>query len=223
MSIPFSIILKVHFISLVAYLVLFGIKVYFLYRGREVQLGRFRKSTRWLEILLGIAILSSGIGLIFNSGYARQTWMIVKLILFAAFMGLAIIGFKRYSKWMVTVAGLIFLYIFGISESKSLSMAAEKASVDEEIADTTSNAYNPILHGKAIYKDIGCAACHGANGDQQLSGAQLLSQSKLTVTEAAQVITNGRNNMPAYEGRLQKFEVMAVSQYISTLKEGSDE
>lgn len=71
--------------------------------------------------------------------------------------------------------------------------------------------------GKRIYKQH-CVLCHGAKGDMGVNGSNDLTVSKLTLEEAIEVITNGRNTMLPYKQTLKKNEIEEVAKYLETLR-----
>lgn len=75
--------------------------------------------------------------------------------------------------------------------------------------------------GEQIYK-AKCPACHGPDGKGEvpmgkklgahdLSSAEVQKQSDAQLTE---VITKGKNKMPAYEGKLSKEQIAQLVAYI---------
>ena len=71
-----------------------------------------------------------------------------------------------------------------------------------------------------------CAMCHGADGKgatamgktlnlRDLGSAEVQSQSDADLTN---IITNGKNKMPKYDGKLTKDQISDVVKYIRTLK-----
>jgi len=73
----------------------------------------------------------------------------------------------------------------------------------------------------SLYKTK-CAACHGADGKgdttvgkklgaRDLNSAEVQKQSDAQLTE---VVTKGRNKMPAYEGKLSKEQIAQLVAYI---------
>jgi cytochrome c553 len=70
-----------------------------------------------------------------------------------------------------------------------------------------------------------CAACHGADGKgevpmgkklgaRNLSSAEVQSQSDTQLTE---VVTKGKNKMPAYDGKLTKEQIEQLIAYVREL------
>lgn len=72
--------------------------------------------------------------------------------------------------------------------------------------------------GKEIYSNY-CISCHGVDGKLGVSGAKDLSKSTLTDTMRLEIITNGKNAMPAMKELIHsKKDILAVSEYIKSLK-----
>ena len=68
--------------------------------------------------------------------------------------------------------------------------------------------------GETVYS-ANCARCHGPDGEGGV-GPQLgdgAVEENLTLEEHTEVVTNGRNGMPAWEGQLSPEEIDAVVQY----------
>jgi|GEM_PF-6442743 len=63
-----------------------------------------------------------------------------------------------------------------------------------------------------------CALCHGVDGDKQLSGAKKLSESTANIDDIILLVTEGRNQMLPFKGRLTSEEIKAVSEYALTFQ-----
>lgn len=72
--------------------------------------------------------------------------------------------------------------------------------------------------GSKVYRQY-CTVCHGADGQLGLNGAFNLATSTLSKEMAMEVITHGRNAMAPYEDLLTEAEIMAVTEYILTLRQ----
>ena len=70
--------------------------------------------------------------------------------------------------------------------------------------------------GEQIYLNR-CIACHGIDGDAGLSGASLLTQSKLKKEQIIEVLKNGRNNMPKIELQNEN-EFNLLAEYLISLR-----
>ncbi len=73
------------------------------------------------------------------------------------------------------------------------------------------------VDGEKVYKQY-CVTCHGVYGDMGASGAFNLTESKLTVDEKINVVTNGRNTMTPFKGLLSDAKIKAVVEYTEKLK-----
>jgi mono/diheme cytochrome c family protein len=72
-----------------------------------------------------------------------------------------------------------------------------------------------LMRGRAIYASM-CASCHGADGGggrgPALNGGRLLANFPDPEGQA-QIIREGRNAMPRFDGRLSEEEIDAVVRY----------
>lgn len=77
---------------------------------------------------------------------------------------------------------------------------------------TTANA-------EALYKQ-NCTACHGEALDGRGAANKNLQHlgSKYSADQIAGIITNGRNSMPAFKGRLQDTDIKALSDWLAAKK-----
>ena len=73
------------------------------------------------------------------------------------------------------------------------------------------------VDGEKVYKQY-CVTCHGVYGDMGASGAANLTESKLTIDEKINVVTNGRNTMTPFKGLLSEAKIKAVVEYTEKLK-----
>lgn len=73
--------------------------------------------------------------------------------------------------------------------------------------------------GEHLY-EVNCTACHGADGSGEVLGASDLSDLRLTASEAPRdfylITTQGKESMPAWQGRLSQDERWAVIDYLRT-------
>jgi cytochrome c6 len=77
---------------------------------------------------------------------------------------------------------------------------------------------------ETLYKSK-CAACHGADGSGSATGKTMGAHDFTTAavqgmsdTELTEVITNGKNKMPAYGKSLKAGDIKGLMAYIRTLK-----
>lgn len=72
-----------------------------------------------------------------------------------------------------------------------------------------------------------CTTCHGKDGKGRAAMAKMyklkdpavlnLTETKLTEAELAKVVTNGRNKMPSFKGKLKEAKIAEVVGYVRTL------
>ncbi len=70
-----------------------------------------------------------------------------------------------------------------------------------------------IVPGKSTYKKY-CSACHGNKGDLGIAEATDLQTSSIDINEIIDVITEGRNKMPAMKGKISGTEIENIAKYI---------
>ncbi|RNI25971.1 c-type cytochrome [Rufibacter latericius] len=226
--------LHIHVLVVVLFLILFLIKAFQLFLNKHNSLNRTRSSTKMLDIVLGSLMLVSGGFLAFNYNGPLPTWLLVKVLLVLGAIPLSIVGIKRHSKLLTAVGVLIFLYVYGVAETKSLKMRPDKGeavavSPAGEVGTASPDpekASHPILaqlegtqleNTKAIYTAL-CANCHGEDGQKGTGGAVNLQKSTLGVDGCREVIANGRGLMPGFGSQLSEQEIEALALYSTMLK-----
>ncbi len=76
----------------------------------------------------------------------------------------------------------------------------------------------PQIDTASLYKTH-CRICHGIDGKLGINGAKDLTQSKMTLDERINNITNGKGTMTAFKGLLSKDEIKALAEYTFTLND----
>lgn len=79
-----------------------------------------REKTRVVEFVLGSLILITGAYLFFTRGVYDETWLNVKTVLVLIGIPLSIISLKNGYKVLAIISCLIFIYVYGVAETKSL-------------------------------------------------------------------------------------------------------
>ncbi|MDX5438693.1 MAG: SirB2 family protein, partial [Pontibacter sp.] len=176
--------LHTHVLVVVLFLLLFAFKTALLLLNKKNTLAKARKSTKMLDIIFGTLILVTGGYLLFNHSDV-PLWLITKVVLVLVAIPLGIVGIKRENKVLAVLSLLLFLYVYGVAETKSLSMSkpgpiqnattqqatpetdaaevgdaglSEMPEVHEGIVASMTEAQ--LSNGKAIYTQL-CATCHG--------------------------------------------------------------
>jgi len=73
------------------------------------------------------------------------------------------------------------------------------------------------MDGRALYQR-NCAVCHGVVGQRQI-GRTTLRDSRVSESEAWQIINRGQMPMPGFEDKLTEEERQKIVEFIFTLRE----
>ena len=97
-------------------------------------------------------------------------------------------------------------------------------SGDDPVVTTIHAASEAQRSGAAVYAQT-CARCHGADGRARTAKGKSVGATDLTssawVTDAARdtrIVTRGKEEMPAFKGKLKPAEIDAVVSYIRRFK-----
>src|SRR3954469_24787790 len=109
-----NLLLRIHFISVLLFLITYVIKTILLFSNRQM-LDKYAKITKVPEMIISFAFLVTGIWLyIIIGGY--KIFGIVKLIFVFASIPLAIIGFKKHKKGLALISLLLIVGAYGLAE-----------------------------------------------------------------------------------------------------------
>jgi uncharacterized membrane protein SirB2 len=219
-----AIALNTHVLVVILFLILFTAKTVLLLFNKHKRLEKVKRYTKALDAVFGSLILVSGVYLILLFKDV-PVWLIVKVVLVLLAIPLGIIGLKRHNKLLTLVAWAVFLYVYGLAETNSLTLAKPNSTL---VADnpSTSNNSKEILesvkevqldNAKAIFNQL-CSACHGINGDIDTGGTSNLTISNLDLKERINVIKQGSGLMPGFQKQLTDQEINALAAYTLTLK-----
>jgi len=204
--------LHLHKTVVLLFLLLLTSKVVLLVIGKNELLQKFRSKTKVLEIVLGTLVMITGFYLFFIRVH-HPVFLYGKIILVLVAIPLGIIGLKK-EKWILAVLSLfIFIYVYGVAETKSLTFKRGKFDVAEAIKKAPGNP----SAGDVIYQNL-CVDCHGIDGKKGLFKAPDLSQSKLNPQQRFQQVKEGKGIMKSYSQQLSDDEIREVLAYIETLK-----
>lgn len=225
---PTTAFFHTHVLVVVLFLILFIVKAFLLFTNKLQALESIRNKTKVLDIIFGVLILATGGYLIFQYN-GVPTWLIVKVVLVIAAIPLGIVGIKKHNKPLTALSLLLFLYVYGVAETKNLNMKKEKsaetattenATVSEEKttpAIGTEMTATALTNAKAIYNQL-CTPCHGEDGTKRLGTAADLSASTLSLEERKTIILKGKGLMPIYQGQITEQEAEELAAYTQTLK-----
>jgi mono/diheme cytochrome c family protein len=208
-----NLLVTLHLVTVSAFLLLYVAKAVLLFLSPPL-LDRFSKAMRLPEILFSVLFLVSGIWL-FSLVGAIRSLQIVKLVLVAASIPVAAVGFRKHRRGLALAAVLLLTGAYGLSEAgRSRPYLAARVEVSGEASGAISGIELYAAH---------CTPCHGADGRKQYRGAADLSTSRMDVGMAESVIASGvkrgrRGTMPAYAGLLNTRQAAAVAAYIQELK-----
>lgn len=219
-------ILHLHLTVVIIFLISLTIKTILLLVNNRSALEKIRAKTKVLEMILGTLILLTG-GYLMFATKNFETYIIVKLILVFIAIPLGIVGLKRSNKVLTLISLLLFIYIYGIAETKSIKFKRERYVLDDpefknmpdvnEQSILEQNEEVRLKYARVLYINL-CARCHGENGQLGTAGAKDLSQSILTKEEMALVIAHGKGIMPGFEKELSEQDIDLLVDYVNTFR-----
>jgi cytochrome c553 len=193
-----------HTTVVLLFLVFLLFKTILLVANKIDLLDRVRAKTKIVEMILGITILATGGYLLaINSPIAPYLWLKIVLVFIAIPLG--IIGIARKKKPMAILSVLLFVYVYGMAETKSYKFKQDPV----EITDS-ANA------GQEIYTQL-CVSCHGQDGKKGLYKAPDLTATALSREEKQQRILQGKGMMRGYSDQLSEEQVQTLLDYLDTL------
>jgi mono/diheme cytochrome c family protein len=215
--------LHLHTTVVVLFMLLFTIKTVMLLMGKTEQLEKFRAKTKILDMVFGSLMLLTGSYLLVI-GPGVETYHIVKIITAGASIPVGIIAFKKSNKGMAVGLLVVFIYVFAVAQTKSLTLTKPKieipATSDTSAAPTSildQNNANVTANGEQIYK-AACTVCHGVDGKLGINDAKDLTASSLSHADKVKIITEGKGLMTPFKGQLSDSEIEAVATYVDGLK-----
>lgn len=93
-----------------------------------------RAKTKIVEMILGPLVLITGGYLFHEYGYPKWGWLHAKMGLVVIGIPLSIIGLKKGNKALAVIGCLIFLYIYIVANTKSLTFSSKTSVKTESIA-----------------------------------------------------------------------------------------
>ena len=113
----------------------------------------------------------------------------------------------------VWIAGLLLAAI-GLGLAACGGDGGNKNGADTPQPDNTAPAESTAAQAESIYQ-ANCLSCHGADlGGGFGPGLKNIRQ-RMSTDEVIAVIREGREQMPAFEGRLSDEEIRALAEWIS--------
>ncbi|MCX6351582.1 MAG: SirB2 family protein [Bacteroidetes bacterium] len=170
-----------HLLFVCIYLAVFLYKLYILLTKDKAAVDSIRQKTKLVEMIVPTVFLVTGIWMAVISHNGQEGWLYFKLGLMVIAILCGVIAMKKYNKMMGILAFILFLLIYGISESKKMRKVLNFESEASERIEPIAKDYNKTKHGETLYKSNGvmnCINCHGEKGDAGLTGAANLITSK---------------------------------------------
>ena len=210
--------LHLHVTVVLLFILLYTIKVYLLLANKPEALDKLRGKTKIVDAVLGSLIIITGAYLTFIAP-AIETYLIVKIVLVIASIPVGIIAMKKLNKPMAIAALLIYVYVFAVAKTKSLSFKKEAfvAPVSVVTTDSVQTETRSIKEGEVIYTSL-CVVCHGPDGKLMLNGAKDLSVSKLSDDEIVTMVKNGKGLMTPFKDQLDEKQLQSVMLYVKSLR-----
>ncbi|GAB4333745.1 MAG: hypothetical protein OHK0038_10090 [Flammeovirgaceae bacterium] len=208
-------LLHTHRLVVILFLLLYLAKLVFLLSEKEEWLNTLTKKSKIAEMVISFLFLATGIGMLFSIAEIK-TLLIIKFVIVAASIPIAIIGFKKKNKILASASVVLIIISYGLAEMNKRNVE-KKSLAPDVVQDVNSTNYDLVSHGKAVFTTY-CQVCHGEEGNLGLSGAKNLQKSQLSEQEIWNIITNGKGNMAGYGKILSEQEIKAVSAYVQTLR-----
>ena len=206
--------LHLHVTIISIFVLLYTAKVYLLLANKSEALEKLRSKTKIADMILGSLIIITGVFLTIKMP-TIETFLIVKIILVIASIPVGIIAMKKANKAMAITALLIYVYVFALAKTDSLSLKKEAYITPITTSDSTSDVQ--ISEGEIIF-EAKCTACHGKDGKLMLSGAKDLSVSKLTKAETIEMIKSGKGLMQGFKDEFNEQQLNALAEYVEGLR-----
>lgn len=206
--------LHLHVTVISIFVLLYAVKVYLLLANKTEALDKLRSKTKIADMILGSFILITGGFLTFKMP-TIETFLIVKIILVLASIPVGIIAMKKANKPMAITALLIYVYVFALAKTDSLTLKKEAYITPVTAVNSATGA--KVSEGKIIFEEK-CAVCHGADGKLMLSGAKDLSVSKLTKAETIEMIKSGKGLMQGFKDEFNEQQLNALADYVEGLR-----
>jgi len=224
----YHILSKIHWISVLSFLLLYIYKLVLLVTNKTGNLDSFTKKFRIPESIISLLFLVTGIILIMNTG-STSNFLWIKIILVFVSIPVGIIGFKKHNKVLAALCVLLIVASYGMAEAnKNVSKKQLRAvlqniptpktenNTSKDSTQTEQSKKQMLEYGKQLYT-AACVNCHGENGDLGKSGAKNLKTSTLNDQEKSTLVKKGKGVMPAYSS-LSDTQIQAIVQYIGTFK-----
>ena len=182
-------ILHTHYLVVTLFFILYVIKTVLLLSNRTEVLTGFSRKTKVFEMIVSALFLLTGIYLSTQLPYGGKYDYLfyMKLVMIAAAIPLAVIGFKRQNKMLAALSLLLITASYGAAEAYSKRKGIARTAPTEagQAAQTTD----------ADLYQRNCALCHGGDGKLGASGAKDITATTLNANGIKEIILQGRGLM----------------------------
>ena len=103
------------------------------------------------------------------------------------------------------------------SQDDNNGATPEQLAKAKEMIEANGDVDYSKINAKKIFKNY-CAICHGFKGDMNINGAKDLTVSKITLEDRVAQVYFGKGLMTPFKGVLKDHEIIAVGQYVETLR-----
>ena len=156
-------LLHSHRLFVILFLLLYLVKLILLLTNKNELLEKVNSKLRIPEMIISTLFLLTGIGMMFM--VAKITlWLIVKIVLVAASIPIAIKGFRSNSKPIAAFSVVLIILAYGFAEMNKVGVEVSPLAA-EIITQADQEGYDQLAHGLALY-ERNCQVCHGADGRQ---------------------------------------------------------
>ena len=103
------------------------------------------------------------------------------------------------------------------ADQGSEELPAEQLEKAKEILAEVNAKSISAVDAEKVFK-MHCASCHGFKGNMMVNGAKDLTKSTIDIVNSVAQVYHGKGLMTPYKGLLKSEEIVAVCQYIETLR-----
>lgn len=195
--------LHTHYLVVTLFFILYVIKTVLLLSNRLDVLTSFTRKTRIFEMIVSTLFLITGIYLATKLPYGGKYDYLfyMKLVMIAAAIPVAIIGFKRQNKILAALSLLLITASYGTAEAYAKRKGIRRS--ESAAAASTENS------ARALY-ETNCSLCHGGDGKLGAAGAKDLSATAMNANGIVDVILHGKGNMSPVRVSEQEAETIAA-------------
>lgn len=169
------------------------------------------RKARILRIALETLLLGTGVYLAIRSPGAFSSAYILKYILVAGIIILAVVGSRKANKFLGIASLALTVYVYGLSRQRDILLRSPAAR-----AEAFQTPIPSLQAGQVLYKAY-CSRCHGENGAAGYLKSPNLAHSKRDTVYWQAIITAGKGLMPGHP-YLTPAQVQSLILYLKALR-----